>query len=80
MVIQRIMVSAEFLYDVMFVMSFLWHSNSYIIIMILHDLHKIKKSVTKFCIHIKRTDRSHRHIDVLQTPLNVSIQYTYCEV
>ena len=59
MVIQRIMVSAntEFLCDIIFVTSFLQLSNFYVIIMMLHDLHKITKSVTKFWIHMKRTDR-----------------------
>ena len=42
-----------------FVTSFLWHSNSYIIIMMLCDSHNIMKSATKLWIRIKRTDRSH---------------------
>ena len=50
----------EFLCDIIFVMSFLWYSNSYIIIMTLCDSHTIMKSVTKFWISIKNTDRSHR--------------------
>ena len=42
-----------------FVTSFLWHSNSYVIITMLRDLHKITKSVTKFWIRIKRMNGSH---------------------
>ena len=62
MVIQRIILSAntEFLCDIIFMTSFLWLSNSYIIIMMLWDSHKITKTGTKFWIRIKRTDKSHR--------------------
>ena len=59
MVIQRIKMSAntEFLCNIIFVTSF---SNSHIIIMMLPDLHKFTKIVTKFWIRIKRMDRSHK--------------------
>ena len=58
MVIQKIVLSAN---TVSTWCHFLWHSNSYIIIMMLCDSHKITKSVTKFWIALKRMDRSHRH-------------------
>ena len=48
-------------------------SNSYVIIMMLCDSHKTMKIVTKFCIRIKRMDRSHSCLtdtdDVMYFPL-----------
>ena len=51
LVIQRIIVSANTC-NVIFVTSFLWRSNSYVITMMLHAAHKITKSVTKFWIRM----------------------------
>ena len=74
--VNKIIMSAnnEFLCDFIFMTSFLWHSYSYVNIMTLHDLHKITRFITKFGIHIKRTDRSHRcPANTNEIPLSINI-------